>query len=232
MLTDPEQDYATGSIPFLGATICLGSRPLIPRSETEYWVEKAIQKITLYGNGLRSKGIEKPIAVLDLFAGSGAIGVAVLKHVLETHVTFGELVPSHLSGIEKTLAVNGIDSSRATLLQTNVWSSVVEVFDFILANPPYISHARGTVAPSVTASEPHEALFAEDDGFEYIRQTVLGASRHLAPNGELWIEHEPYQSRRLAELAREQGYSVETHLDQYGSGRFSVLACTTPSVVL
>lgn len=232
MLTDPEQDYAEGSLPFLGATICLDSRPLIPRSETEFWVEKAIQKITLYGTEVHSKGIEESITVLDLFAGSGAVGVSVLMHVPHTHVTFGELVPAHLETIKKTLAVNGIDPARAAFTSTDVWSGIEGKFDFVLANPPYVSRERMTAERSVLEHEPHEALFAENDGFALVQKTVEGLPAHLTRGGELWIEHEPFQTERLSELAREQNLRVETHLDQYGTQRFSVLSATTPSTVL
>src|SRR5262245_12793069 len=61
--------YIIGHIPFLGLSISLRTKPLIPRSETEWWTEKLVGEIR-----------EKSCAVLDLCAGSGAIGLAILKH--------------------------------------------------------------------------------------------------------------------------------------------------------
>ena len=58
MLTDPNEDYERGFVPFLDQKIFLDSRPLIPRTETEYWVEKALREIPR----------DKEVRGLDLFA--------------------------------------------------------------------------------------------------------------------------------------------------------------------
>lgn len=214
MLTDPEEDYARGSVPFLGVTVRLDSQPLIPRTETEYWAEHAI----------KSAPSATPLRVLDLFAGSGAIGLAVLAHIPYSHVTFAEIKPQHLLTIQKSIDVNGFDPSRTTLLESDVWSAVTGVFDIVVANPPYISRERNTAEDSVLSAEPHEALFADDDGFSLIQKTIEGLSEHLTPNGALWIEYEPYQSERLRALGALYGFSVAMKRDQYNVERFSVLA--------
>ena len=64
--------YVIGQVPFLNTIIHLDSKPLIPRVETEYWVERAIEVIVK-----QASSVEKPLRVLDLCAGSGCIGVAV-----------------------------------------------------------------------------------------------------------------------------------------------------------
>ncbi len=68
--------YIIGSIPFLNTTIFLDAHPLIPRPETEFWVEKAIAHMN----------VRAPLRILDLCAGSGCIGVAVLTARKETRV--------------------------------------------------------------------------------------------------------------------------------------------------
>ncbi len=202
---EPEA-YRIGHVPFLGATVYLDSRPLIPRTETEWWTERAIAEI------------EKHVAprVLDLFSGSGCIGLAVLTHVRDAHVTFGEFDAAHIPTIEKNLKENNIDPTRARVIQTDVYSNIEGVFNFILANPPYLSRARiDRIQNSVLEYEPVGALFAEDDGFALIDATIAGLSDHLAKQGQCWIEHEPEHAQRIR--------AATTYTDQYGVIRYSVI---------
>lgn len=203
MITNPSEDYARGWVPFLGTTIRLDSRPLIPRVETEFWVEKAIAMI--YHSA-------RPVRVLDLFAGSGCIGSAVLKHVPGATVDFGEIEPRHFPTIEKSLKENDIDPARARLIQTDVFSNIIDRYDFILANPPYLDIAIRN--PSL-GEEPPEALYTEDAGFALIRKTLRGMKNHLNPWGELWVEHDPPQGAKIP---------GRHYKDQFGLIRYSVIS--------
>lgn len=222
MLSDPKDDYARGFVPFLGVDVCLDSRPLIPRTETEYWVEIAITEM---------RDVRRhPFRVLDMFAGSGCIGLAVLKHVPNAHVTFADINPTHFPAIRKSIEGNDLDPLRADFIHTDVWLPVadvrrqpLEVFDFVLANPPYVSKERGTVSPETLLHEPHEALFAEDDGFALIQETVKGLPSHMARGGSAWIEHEPFHTARVREVAARETLAAETLQDQYGVERFTKL---------
>lgn len=209
---EPEA-YQVGHVPFLGTTIWLDSKPLIPRTETEWWTEKVITEIQKL-SGPR---------VLDLFAGSGCVGVAVLKHVPSARVTFGEFDARHLSTIERNVRENRV-ADRAHITQTDVYSAVDGVFDFILANPPYLSRARlERIEQSVLEHEPVAALFAEDDGYALIDATIVGLPAHLTPGGQCWVEHEPEHAHRILESAAGLGYQAENRTDQYGILRYSVI---------
>jgi release factor glutamine methyltransferase len=207
--------YVIGWTPFLDCRIYLDSHPLIPRPETEYWVEQSLPLI---------RSIANP-RVLDLFSGSGAIGVAVLSHLADARVDFGELNLFHLQVITKNIRENNIAYGRAKVIQTDVWSAITEKYDIVLANPPYISRERtGRVQDSVLDHEPHDALFAEDGGFALIERTVREARAHLSATGHLFIEHEPEQAERLLATAKLAGFMAENRKDQYGTIRFSVLS--------
>ena len=131
--------YVIGSIPFLSTTIFLDSHPLIPRTETEFWVEKIIAE-------MRSKK-EMPLRVLDLCAGSGCIGVAVLHTLPMVCVDFGEIDTDHHSTIRKNILENNIDPLRTNIFEGSLFDEITETYDYILSNPPYIDKSLVRVAP-------------------------------------------------------------------------------------
>lgn len=215
--------YVIGWVPFLDCRIYLDSTPLIPRPETEYWTELAIAEIQK-----TDATTKRPLRILDLCAGSGAIGVAVAKALPTTHLAFAELDPAHLPTIERNLTKNlpfewKVLEERLTVLESDLFAAVSDSYDFILTNPPYIDPVLDRAEAAVKAHEPHSALYGGEDGLELIAQIIATAPTHLNPGGQLWIEHEPEQAAAIARLGTEGGYTTTTHNDQYGQHRFSVL---------
>lgn len=218
--------YLIGHTPFLDCSIYLDSRPLIPRPETEYWTEKAIQEIKDYQSTTGGLGLTdpEPVKVVDMCAGSGCVGVAVLKHTENTHISFSEIEKNHIAVIQKNITENTLDLGRTHVKQSSLFSVFKdEKFHFILANPPYIDPALHRVADSVTDFEPHLALFGGHGGMEIIVQLIVESKYHLLPQGRLWIEHEPEQSKEISAVANAHGFTSETNIDQYGVERFSIL---------
>jgi release factor glutamine methyltransferase len=208
--------YIIGSLPFLDCTISLDSHPLIPRPETEFWTDLAIKQLhRSYGN--------TPITVLDLCAGSGAIGVAVAKHLPSAQIIFAEIDRTHLSTIKKNCEQNGIRSDRVTIVESDIFSEVSGSFNIILTNPPYIDEAANTVDHGVVTHEPHLALFGGTKGLAIIERIIVDAQSKLLPDGELWIEHEPFQRDAITVLAQNNNFSATTYTDQYHTDRYSIL---------
>ncbi len=205
--------YVIGHIPFLNTTINLDSHPLIPRPETEWWVEQAIAEIRSAGAG----------SVLDLCAGSGAIGIAVAKNIPTVSVTFGEIDPTHLPTIKRNLAENQIESHRATVVESDLFQNVAGVFEVILTNPPYLDPTLDRAEASVTLHEPHLALYGGTGGMELIARIINEAPQYLTPEGQLWIEHEPEQGAEIQKLAEQAGFTARVYPDQFGTIRYSVL---------
>ena len=238
--------YVIGSIPFLDCTIYLDSQPLIPRPETEFWTEKAITEIQ---ESLVKDQTSYAPRVLDLCAGSGCVGVAVAKAVPEATVDFAELEPSHLSTIATNLKTNlpEATSSRSDLElvaknaayrifaadlftlsphaldQSSRSDLELHKYDYILSNPPYIDPVVDRTEISVVTHEPHLALYGGEAGLELIARIIEAAPDHLKPNGQLWLEHEPEQSKLIQALGTAQGFTTQTHKDQYEIERYSVL---------
>ncbi|KND51738.1 MAG: release factor glutamine methyltransferase [Parcubacteria bacterium C7867-001] len=204
--------YVIGWLPFLELKINLDSRPLIPRPETEWWTEALIERI---GN--------EPLRVLDLCAGSGAIGLSVLKYCPNARVSFGELIPEHAALVEKNLVENQLDASRASIRAGDLFEAFAgEQFDIIATNPPYIPDTR-ELGEEVTEFEPPEALFAGPDGLAIIERVVAEAREYLAPLGSIWIECDIDNIERAQELLLAGGAErAELHNDPYGRPRLVV----------
>jgi HemK-like putative methylase len=238
--------YLIGHVPFLDCTIYLDTHPLIPRVETEFWVEQAIKAIST-GSTIQPSltgEIAEPVHILDLCAGSGCIGVAVAKAIPTALVDFSEISAQLLPTITKNIEQN-LPSTRQGLVlaetaQYNVYHSnlftpaiaassstrqglVLGRYDFVLSNPPYIDPAVDRTTESVTSHEPHLALYGGLGGLEVVAQLIASARDHLTINGQLWIEHEPEQVLGIAELAAEAGFNCTSHSDQYGVLRYSIL---------
>lgn len=209
-------NYLIGWAPFLDCRIDLSKRPLIPRPETEYWTREAVEAIK------KSKAA-KP-KVLDLFCGSGCIGVAALKHAPEALVDFSDIEEKYFTGIKKSLRDNRIQAKRARYIHSDVFKNIgAKKYDYILANPPYIPVTGRAVAKSVLSQEPRRALFAGKDGLRYIRNILRQGKKHMAPNGTMIVEFDPPQKRMIAEYAKANGWRAEFFKDQYGRWRFARL---------
>lgn len=209
--------YAIGWIPFCGVRIELDSRPLIPRPETEWWTLALIEH-------LKERFGEKPFTLLDLCAGSGAIGISVLQSIPNARVLFAELDPKHVEQIQKNLSVNGIDVTRAAFYTGDLFATLPNdlLVDVIATNPPYVPRGR-ELERSVTGFEPSLALFAESDGLALIRRIAAEAAGRLLPSGELWMECDIDNIEEAQSLVIEGGAREATiRTDLYGRPRVVV----------
>jgi release factor glutamine methyltransferase len=207
-------DYVIGWVDFLGCKIDLSLRPLIPRPETEYWVEKAVKEIR---EGSR---------VLDIFAGSGCIGIAVLKHT-DAVVDFAEKEKEFLEQIRINADLNGIGAKRYSIIPSDIFSGIQRKYDYILANPPYVAEERrGHVQESVLAQEPLGAVFGGKDGLQYTRKFLEQAKNHLVPGGVMYLEFDSQQKQKIGRFAEKFGYKkAEFRKDQYNKWRYARI-CT------
>lgn len=204
------EDYRVGYKYFLGAKIDLSKRPFIPREETEYWVSLAI------------KEIKENSICLDLFSGSGCIGVAVLKNVNNSYCDFGEKEDLFLEQIKINLDLNGIDENRYSVIKTDIFSNIKKQYDFILANPPYIALNRiNEVGEDVKTYEPHIALFSGKEGLDAITEFLLKANMFLKDHGVIYMEFDEKQLKNIEEIIKNNYSRYEFLKDQFNKYRFA-----------
>ncbi|MFH0739832.1 MAG: HemK family protein methyltransferase [bacterium] len=209
-------DYVISHKNFLACKIDLRYKPLIPRDETEYWVGEAI---SLHRSD-RCK-------YLDIFAGSGCCGIAVLKNAPNSHCDFADIDDNCLKQIRFNLKLNGIDKKRYRVIKSNVFEGLLKSnfsskYDVILANPPYIGLGeKSKVQKSVLNFEPKQALFAKDRGLFFIKKFLSQAKNYLAPEGVIYLEFGYNQKKEIEKLLKKFGYQkYNFNKDQFGKWRY------------
>jgi HemK-like putative methylase len=207
-------EYVIGHTPFARAKIFLDSHPLIPRTETEYWVTRVLETIRLD---------TRPLHILDLCSGSGCIGIAALMALPKCTVDFAEIDERHHPTILKNIQENALGERSATIYGGDLYEKLGEkTYDYIFTNPPYIDPALDRTAVSVKEHEPGIALYGGTGGMEIITRIVSGAPAHLVEGGVMYLEHEPEQATAIAEIGKGD-FLVETCEDQYHVARYTAL---------
>lgn len=205
-------DYLIGCRPFLSCVIDLKLKPLIPRDETEFWLNEVIKQIPK----------EKAINVLDVFCGSGCIGIAILKHFKNSKVVFCDIDEKCLKQSKINAKLNAIDLKRCKFIKSDVLSGIKnKKFDYIFANPPYIPlKYESKVQKSVLKFEPRKALFGGEDGLFFIKKFLNQCKKHLSLNGMFYIEFDNRAVMALKkELKNHKDFCFQIQKDQYKKPR-------------
>ncbi len=91
---------------------------------------------------------------------------------------------------------------------------ILEKFDLIVSNPPYIERGDLHLVQGDCRFEPPSALIGGDDGLEDIRIIIATARHYLKPNAWLMIEHGYDQAAKIVELFTASRYlEVQTYKD-------------------
>ncbi|MES5403740.1 peptide chain release factor N(5)-glutamine methyltransferase [Streptococcus infantarius] len=167
--------YITGKAYFRDLELAVDERVLIPRPETEELVDLVLKE--------NSKA---DLRVLDIGTGSGAIAISLKSARPDWQVTASDISQGALQLAEENSKLNQVSLD---FVESDVFGQITGTFDVIISNPPYIAYGdKDEVGMNVLASEPHLALFADEDGFAIYRQIIEGAGEHLSENGKLYFE--------------------------------------------
>ncbi len=209
-------EYVLGYTNFLDCHIDLSLKPMIPRYETAFWVERAISELKLR-NG--------PLRLADTFAGAGNVAVALLMHLPNACVDISELDPNLKEQIQINCDKNLIESNRYSIITGSVLEGLTGTYDAIFAVPPYVAHdALPDLDPEMIDFEPHLAFFADDNGSAFHNELIRSAWDLLAPLGTLYMEADMDQNEKIRDMIVGTPWSkLEFWPDPYSA---------TPNVVL
>ena len=155
--------YITGRRAFWNIELHVGPGVLVPRPDSEVLIASAIEHF---------EGRDGPERILDLGTGPGTLLLAALDVWPEATGLGVDVSRGALSYAAANARRLGFES-RVKLAQGNWADGLVEKFDLILCNPPYIADGA-ELGPGVREYEPDEALFAGKEGLDAYRE--LGAA--------------------------------------------------------
>ena len=204
--------YIIGHAEFFGMQLKVDERVLIPRPETEELVELIL-----------AENSEENLKVLDIGTGSGAIALALAKNRLNWSVTAADISQDALD-----LASENAKNQKLNIFfkKSDCFAEISEKYDIIVSNPPYISREdESEVGLNVLYSEPHLALFADEDGLAIYRRIAEDAKYHLKDGGKIYLEIGYKQGQSVPDLFRKNlpEKRVRTLKDQFGQDRMVVI---------
>jgi release factor glutamine methyltransferase len=191
-LTHEPIQYITGEQEFFGVPLRVTPAVLIPRPETEHLVEAVLANVDH----------SAPLTVVDIGTGSGAIAIALAKHLPIAHIIATDISPAALEVASENGARNRV-ADRIRFVESDLLDALAPdaPFDAVVSNPPYIAFAEGKdLHPQVRDFEPATALFAPGNGLDIYRRLIPQAFAALKCNGLLALEIGQGQHIAVADL--------------------------------
>ena len=204
--------YIIGHADFFGMKLKVDERVLIPRPETEELVDLIL-----------TENPEKNLKVIDIGTGSGAIALALAKNRPDWSVTAADISQDALELATENAKSQDLD---LTFIRTDCFSEISSKYDIIVSNPPYISRADEVeVGLNVLHSEPHLALFADEDGLAIYRRIAEDSKDYLNDGGKIYLEIGYKQGQSVPALFMENlpDKRVRALKDQFGQDRMVVI---------
>ena len=204
--------YIIGHAEFFGMQLKVDERVLIPRPETEELVELIL-----------AENPEENLKVLDIGTGSGAIALALAKNRPDWTITASDISQAALD-----LARENAEFQNFNIFfkKSDCFSEISSKYDIIVSNPPYISRRdESEVGLNVLHSEPHLALFADEDGLVIYRRIAEEVKNYLGDGGKIYLEIGYKQGQSVPALFKENlpDKRVRILKDQFGQDRMVVV---------
>lgn len=183
--------YILGEWDFCGLTLAVGEGVLVPRDDTAVLVDVVCEYLERL-----PESEKRPLRVLDLCAGSGAVALAVADRVPAAECTCVELSDDALPWLRRNVA--GLGCGRVDIVKADVLAeppaelrTLAESFggfDVVCSNPPYIPSEDIPGLAREVRSEPHMALDGGGDGLVFYHAIAERWSTLLRPGGLLAAE--------------------------------------------
>ncbi len=210
MKTGVPLEYLTGNVQFRDHDLVINPGVFIPRSETEYMVER-IERMT----------VRPPGAILEIGTGCGALAITLASLYPDADVVATDISVTAVRNARQNVKRHGL-GSRIRIVQCDLYDGITGRFDLIVSNPPYIPRARlGELPGSVKDFEPHRALDGGESGVQLIERIIAGSRAHLSAGGIMALEIDDDAAGPIEAIMKDNHImSYSFHADQYGRCRY------------
>jgi release factor glutamine methyltransferase len=204
--------YITGRRAFWNIELHVGPGVLVPRPDSEVLIASAIEHFD---------GSEGPKRILDLGTGPGTLLLAALDIWPEASgmgIDLSRQALSYASANARRLEFE----TRVKWVQADWAAGLMEQFDLILCNPPYVAEGAD-LGPGVREYEPDEALFAGSEGLDAYRALAPQLPHLLSKEGLAAIEIGHDQAAAVTRLLVREGLQASVAQDLAGRDRALLL---------
>ena len=205
--------YIVGKAWFYGEPFIVSPATLIPRQETE-------DLVTLVANQIKKGIIPEDARVVDIGTGSGIIAITLKMLFTKLDMTATDISDEALAVAQKNAEQKGVNIQ---FKQGDLYEPLLgERFDLIISNPPYIGQDEVAVmSKSTVLYEPHQALFAAQDGYHLYCRLFDGLSLHLNTPGWFVAEFGYKQGEHLINEVNDRfkGSKANVYKDYSGNDR-------------
>lgn len=200
--------YIVGHAPFRYLDLAVGPGVFIPRPETELVVQEGLDWLAV-------QRITAP-RVVDLCAGSGAIGLSIVTETADAEVWAVELSERTAAWTRRNaeaVAAAAGTAHRYHLVPGDATASgtLAELdgtVDLVVTNPPYVPESEIPEQPEVRDYDPELALYGgSPDGLLIPGRIIDRAAALLRPGGLLVMEHDISQGAALVAYAQAHGFN-------------------------
>ena len=223
--------YVTGTAFFCGHHFHVAPGVLIPRPETEWIVDTAVNLVTSSaprildigtGSGCIATSISLALADRHCYTEAWDISEDALRIAADNAERLGADVKFRRRDalrLEEDFPAEENQGGAEALSDTNAAAS----WDIIVSNPPYICNREAAdMHANVLRHEPHLALFVPDtDPLLFYRAIARYAMRSLRKGGWLLFECNTLYAHDTAQMASDMGFATSVVEDDcFGKPRF------------
>lgn len=178
--------YLVGRAYIRGRRFRADERAIVPRS---YIGELLSDRLDEGEEHFPPLPAEAPVSrILDLCTGGGSLAILAALAFPDAQVDAVDISPDALALARENVADYDL-ADRVRLIEGDLYGPLGKArYELIVANPPYVTDGAVAAFPPEHRAEPELAHRAGPDGLDLVRRIIAGASRHLAPEGQIVIE--------------------------------------------